>query len=247
MKHEIAIAGMTCQSCVGRVTKALQDVPQVSHVTVSLSPPVAMLDVTETVGLKTLRTAVQSVGEYDVNLAKPQSGAAASWLKTYYPLLLIVSFLIGGTVLLTFRRVASGEMTVMSDFMGLFFVTFAFFKLLDVRGFAKAFRSYDMIAEQSRAYGLAYPFIELTLGIAYLANSQFVSYIGNWFPTVVNFTTLVLMLLGTLGVISALKSSRKIQCACLGTVFNLPMSKVTLIENLSMALMAMLMLLRLVV
>jgi len=246
MKHEIAIEGMTCESCVGRVTSALQNVPEVSRVTVSLHPPVAKLRVRTSVGLKTLRNAVQSVGEYDVTLAKPTSGTTATWLKTYYPLLLIVAFLIGGTALLTFRRVASGEMTVMSDFMGLFFVTFAFFKLLDIRGFAKAFRSYDLIAEQSRVYGLIYPFIELTLGVAYLANSQFVAHFGAGFPTAVNFTTLVLMLLGSFGVIDALRSNRKIQCACLGTVFKLPMSKVTLIEDLSMALMAMLMLFRLV-
>ncbi len=247
MKHEIAITGMTCESCVGRVKAALQSVPEVSRVAVSLHPPVAKLNVSTSVTLKTLQNAVQSVGEYEVTLAKPTSGTTASWLQTYYPLLLIVAFLIGGTALLTFRRVASGEMTVMSDFMGLFFVTFAFFKLLDIRGFAKAFRSYDLIAEQSRVYGLVYPFIELTLGVAYLANSQFVAFFGMWFPTAVNFATLVLMLLGSFGVIDALRSNRKIQCACLGTVFKLPMSKVTLIEDLSMAVMAMLMLFRLVV
>jgi phage shock protein PspC (stress-responsive transcriptional regulator) len=49
--------------------------------------------------------------------------------------------------------------------------------------------------------------------------------------------------IGTVGVISALKSKRTIVCACLGGFFNLPMSYVTLFENLTMIAMAFIMLL----
>lgn len=233
MKHEVAISGMHCESCVGRVATALKEIPQVKDVSVSLEPPIATVDVGRTIKIGELRSAVKSVGDYDIT----KRVETTHWLTTYFPLLLIVSFIIGGTVLLAIRSGEVSESAIMSDFMGLFFVTFAFFKLLDIRGFAKAFKTYDLIAEQSRAYALAYPFIELTLGIAYL---------GRWFPAPVNFVTLVLMLIGSFGVIGAIRSKRKIQCACLGTVFNLPMSRVTLIENLTMAAMAMLVLFRLV-
>ncbi len=236
MKHEVTIAGMHCESCVGRVTKALSDIPEITSVSVTLNPPVARLDIAQNVGMKTLRGAVKSVGDYDITQAL-KSSPRVSWLKTYYPLLLIVGFLIAATTLLAYRAGQFDESAIMGDFMGLFFVTFAFFKLLDVRGFAKSFRTYDLIAEQSRAYGLAYPFIELGLGVAYLTRV---------YPLVTNFVTLVLMLIGTFGVIGALQSKRKIKCACLGTVFNLPMSKVTLIENLTMAFMALMVLYRLV-
>jgi hypothetical protein len=40
------------------------------------------------------------------------------------------------------------------------------------------------------------------------------------------------------GVVKALLARRKIRCACLGTVFNLPMSKITLIEDGLMLAMA---------
>ena len=47
-----------------------------------------------------------------------------------------------------------------------------------------------------------------------------------------------LMLIGTVGVLQSLLAKRTIQCACLGAVFNLPMSWVTLVEDLLMAGMA---------
>ncbi len=53
-----------------------------------------------------------------------------------------------------------------------------------------------------------------------------------------NVTTLVLMLVGSVGVFQTLLNKRVIQCVCLGTVLKLPMTKVTLAEDLSMATMA---------
>ena len=86
-------------------------------------------------------------------------------------------------------------------------------------------------------FGYLYPFIELGLGVAYLTGLL---------PIVTNAITLVIMLIGILGVSQALLAKRKIQCACLGTVFNLPMSKVTFIEDGLMAIMAGVMLLQLI-
>jgi hypothetical protein len=121
----------------------------------------------------------------------------------------------------------------MNDFMAGFFLVFSFFKLLNLSAFAQAYRGYDLIAAKSRAYAYAYPFIELALGLAYLVR---------WNPMVTNTITLVVMLVSTAGVLIALRKRQLIECACLGTVFKLPMSKVTLIEDLSMAAMAAVML-----
>jgi hypothetical protein len=73
----------------------------------------------------------------------------------------------------------------------------------------------------------------LSLGAAYLVGFQ---------PTITNVATLVIMILGLVGVTQALLAKRKIQCACLGTVFQLPMSSVTFIEDGLMAGMAVVML-----
>jgi cation transport ATPase len=150
-------------------------------------------------------------------------------LATYWPLLLVLLYILGGTVLLQWDSPRWSWHQAMSSFMGLFFVGFAFFKLLNVSKFATAFASYDLIAARSTGYGLAYPFIELGLGLAYLFGK---------FPTATNLATILLMGIGLIGVVRAVRSRRAIQCACLGTAFNLPMSSVTIIENSSMVLMA---------
>jgi hypothetical protein len=117
----------------------------------------------------------------------------------------------------------------MRHFMAGFFIVFSFFKLLDPPGFVSAYRGYDLVARRVPAWGWAYPFVELALGVAYLLA---------WAPVVTNIITLVLMLVGAGGVLKALLNKRAIRCACLGTALNLPMTKVTLVEDLTMAAMA---------
>jgi hypothetical protein len=65
-----------------------------------------------------------------------------------------------------------------------------------------------------------------------------VAYLTAFAPLATNAITLVVMGVSAVGVAKAIAAKRKIQCACLGTVFNLPMSKVTLIEDGLMILMA---------
>jgi hypothetical protein len=49
----------------------------------------------------------------------------------------------------------------------------------------------------------------------------------------------------SIGVIKSVIDKKQIRCACLGAVFNLPMSTVTIIEDLLMVAMSTLMLLHL--
>ncbi|VTS10483.1 Uncharacterized protein OS=Fibrella aestuarina BUZ 2 GN=FAES_2978 PE=4 SV=1 [Gemmata obscuriglobus UQM 2246] len=124
-------------------------------------------------------------------------------------------------------------MRAMGRFMAGFFLVFSFFKLLNLRAFADAYAGYDVVAAKWYGYGYVYPFIELGLGVAYL---------GHFAPLATNVVTLVVMGVSTVGVVKALAARRKIRCACLGTVFNLPMSAVTLVEDVLMVGMAVAML-----
>ena len=110
-----------------------------------------------------------------------------------------------------------------------FFIVFSFFKLLDLPGFADSYAMYDVIAERWKGWGYLYPFLELSLGVLYLIG------IGTSWAHV---GTLLLLGVGTLGVVRSNLQRKKIKCACLGTVFDLPMSTVTIVENLTMMLMA---------
>jgi hypothetical protein len=108
-----------------------------------------------------------------------------------------------------------------------FFLVFSFFKLLDVKAFAESFQMYDLLAAKLPVYGKVYPFIELGLGILCLIHFQvYYVYIAD----------IIIMGFGALGVIQSVLDKRKIRCACLGSVFNLPMSTITIIENSLMVL-----------
>lgn len=121
----------------------------------------------------------------------------------------------------------------MRHFMAGFFLVFSFFKLLDLPAFAAAFSNYDVIASRCPAYGYVYPFLELALGVFYLVN---------WQLRFVNLATVVLMAIGTVGVVHTLMEKKKVRCACLGAALNLPVATVTLIEDAGMGLMALAML-----
>ncbi len=90
----------------------------------------------------------------------------------------------------------------MQNFMGAFFLAFAFFKFLDLRGFADSYRMYDIVARRLPSYGFVYPFIELALGAAYIA--------GIW-PTAVNLATLVVTSVSSIGVIQSVLQKRRIR------------------------------------
>ena len=113
-----------------------------------------------------------------------------------------------------------------------FFIVFSFFKFLNLAGFAESYAMYDVLAKRVKAYGLIYPFLELLLGIAYLTNFE---------PKITYTATILLMSFSSIGVIQSVLYKKKIRCACLGAVFNLPMSRVTIIENLTMVVMAFMM------
>lgn len=242
MDKTFKLEGMHCGGCVSRITKALT--PFADKVQVTLDPPQAVLRGTHSdASLEVMQIALAGAGKYTMAPALPTFGASASadtgagdsegFFATYKPLLLIVAFLVGVTALVHTQTPGRHWHEWMADFMAGFFLVFSFFKLLNLDGFAQAYRGYDLIAARSTAYAYAYPFIELALGIAYLIR---------WQPQLTHWTTLVVMLLSAAGVLNALRKRQLIECACLGTVFKLPMSKVTLIEDLSMAAMAAVML-----
>ena len=122
----------------------------------------------------------------------------------------------------------------MHDFMGFFLLIFAMVKLFNLSSFATGFAKYDLLAARSRAYGLAYPFLELALGLAYLAR---------WQSQATYLATIVILTFGALGVLNTMRQGKQINCACMGQILDVPVSTITLTENLSMSVMALFMLL----
>lgn len=152
--------------------------------------------------------------------------------KQFIPLISIFLVIIAVTLVVSLISPSPDQFLWMRVFMGSFFVVFGLFKVLKLKGFAKAYREYDVIAKQSTVYSYFYPFLELALGIAYFFA---------WQMEVVNWITLVVMLVSVLGVYLKLRKREPVMCACLGVVFKIPMTWVTLIEDLLMAAMALIM------
>lgn len=249
------LTGLHCQACVRRVSDALA--PHATQVQVSLSPMQVTLTNTQA-DLTLLQAAVRSAGAYELlsgeskkekppipnakshefainNIAFKES---ANLLQTYRPLLILLAFILGASLLVQIGQHESHGMSVwqsitmhetMRYFMAGFFLSFSFFKLLDVTAFANAYAGYDLLAARWQGWGIVYPFVELALGLAYLANFQ---------PVLTNWATLIIMSFSAIGVIRAVRNKTRIQCACLGTVFKLPMSTVTIVEDVGMVLMA---------
>ncbi len=79
--------------------------------------------------------------------------------------------LIVGCLVLTFGVIArhTGDVSMnslTSNFIAGFYLIFSFFKALGLNGSADAYRSYDVVAQVSPAWGLAHPFFEPALGVA---------------------------------------------------------------------------------
>lgn len=155
-----------------------------------------------------------------------------SGLETYRPLIVIIALILLTTLALALKDSRMGLFSLdrtMSYFMAGFFIVFSGFKLLDLKGFAQGYSTYDLLARRVHVYGYIYPFLELALGISYLLSFA---------PFETNVATVILMTFSGLGVLESLAKKRKFVCACLGTIIKVPLTTVTLVEDFGMVAMA---------
>lgn len=240
MKHEFNITGMTCAHCQTTVQGLLRRVPGVTNVIVTRNPPQAVIEMEKHIDTATLQAALKDHPQYKLSEKpsytmhhpEPDEDPGSIW-QTYKPIMLIFAFILGVTVLVELNAEEIDLMRWMRYFMAGFFLVFSFFKLLDLQGFASSYMTYDIIAKKWFGWGYVYPFVELALGVFFLLN---------WMPIATNTATFVVMGISTIGVMQSLMARRTIRCACLGAVFNLPMSTITLVEDLLMVGMSAVML-----
>lgn len=231
MTHSYTITGMTCNSCVTKIKSALLKLPAVDEVSISLEDGEAQITMNEHLTSEELQEHITPLGTYRITEkgGHQMDTDTRSWWQTYKPIVLIFSYILVATSLVQLVQGGFQWMNWMRQFMGAFFLSFSFFKLLDLRAFADAYSSYDIIARRFRGWGYVYAFIELGLGLAFLTGI---------FPFWTNLVTCVVMSVSIIGVLQSVLNKQRIQCACLGTVFDLPMSTVTIIEDGLMILMS---------
>ena len=224
MEHTYKISGMTCNGCRADVEKRLQAVADVQNATVSLENEQAVISMNSHIALDTFQKAlpekyiIQEKKNVFDNSAFAKAEPTKSKLEQLKPLFLILGYITVATILLNYQRESWDE--AMLDFMGMFYIVFSFFKMLDLKGFPESFRMYDPLAKVLPIYGWLYPFLETALGLMFLMRFE----------------------ITTIGVTKTLLDKKSIQCACLGTALKLPMTEATFIENAIMIIMAVAML-----
>jgi copper chaperone CopZ len=233
MTHTYNISGMTCGSCVAKVKSELLKLGDVLSVDIQLSAPQATITMQKHIPVATLQETIAKAGNYLISEASDHpmehTGAETDGGNSYYPIILIFGYITATTLLVQFSHWQFSWMGWMSDFMAGFFLVFSFFKLMNLHGFAEGYRSYDVVAKKIPSYGYMYPFIELALGVAFLTRFN---------PLITNTVAFVVMGVSIIGVARSLINKSPFQCACLGTIIKLPLSKLTLFEDVLMVVMS---------
>lgn len=157
------------------------------------------------------------------------SGSMGHTVSDFYPLIGVLVVVCICTVM----SVLLFEQPAMTSFMGWFFLVFGALKVVRISAFVEAYQMYDLIAKRSTFYAYVYPFLELGFGCAYLFM---------WELKLVSAIVVIVMLISAFGVFLKLKAREEIPCACLGTVFKVPMTWVTFGEDILMAGMALMLL-----
>lgn len=237
MKHTYTVKGMTCNGCRTSVEDKLNAIPEVKNASVSLETSEATIEMSEHISIEKLQKALSDkyiIAEKNIfNANTVNVSEEKGDLEQLFPLFLIFGYIIIASILLNFKPWNTNGF--MLDFMGLFYIVFSFFKLLDLKGFPESFKMYDPLAKVVPIYGWLYPFIEVVLGLLFLMRIQI--------PLAL-IVTLILLGITTIGVTKTLLDKKSIQCACLGTALKLPMTKATFIENSVMIIMAVIMLIK---
>ena len=232
MRSILQISGMTCEGCKSSVENKLSSLDGVDNVKVDLARGQAVIysknPVSFSLIIETLPPKYSLINEQDINLdTHGEATIKGSKIKQLKPLFIILGYIFIASILLNYKNWNSSN--AMLDFMGLFYIIFSFFKILDVKGFSMSFRMYDPLAKQAPIYGYIYPFIEVILGMMFLIRFE---------VNIALILTLIVLGITTIGVTQTLINKRSIKCACLGTTLNLPMTEATFIENALMIIMA---------
>lgn len=231
--------GMTCNGCKTTVENSLNLLEQVKSSKADIRLGELTLILKKDIDLKSLQNSIPK--KYFINKEispsdrlteiKSDSSNKKSKLEELKPLFLILFYITSASILLNFKDWNRNDF--MLNFMGLFFIIFSFFKMLDLKGFSESFKMYDPLAKKISFYGMLYPFIETALGLMFLMKFEVFSAL---------ILSVLILGLTTIGVTKILISKKTIHCACLGTVLKLPMTEATFIENVIMIFMSIFML-----
>ncbi len=228
MKTTFKISGMTCNGCRSTVENKLSSLDGVDNAQVNLTNGEAIVYSKNPISFSLISNSLPSKYKVIRNIPDQDNEIIKSnKIKQLKPLFIILGYISVTSILLNFRNWNSTN--AMLDFMGLFYIIFSFFKILDIKGFSTSFKMYDPLAKKITIYGYIYPFIEILLGLMFLTRIE---------VNIALLITIIILGITSVGVTQTLLNKRTINCACLGTTLKLPMTEATFIENAIMITMA---------
>jgi len=230
MKQQFYIKGMHCDGCRNLLTRTLMDMPGVTSARINLDSGKTIIETSPAIAIDVLAEKIKKAGHYSLELKGPGAWSIAKKkLKTFRPLIIAFAIIITWTII--HQSMVGYEFhSAMLDFMGAFFLIFGGLKVINWKKFAESYRSYDPLAKVSKLYAYAYPAIEMYLGASYTFRL--------FSLTLANFLTVIILGIATVGIINVLDEDQPVKCACLGGFFNIPITLVTVAENLLMIIMA---------
>lgn len=116
--------------------------------------------------------------------------------------------------------------------MAVFFITFAAFKFVDIESFVRAYRSYDAVAQRIRPWAYTLPFVEAFMGFWYLLSEG---------PINLNILAIIITSTAFIGASREVRRKSRFRSTYFGTLIRLPISRVSLIGNAIMFVMALVM------
>ncbi|MBG92671.1 MAG: hypothetical protein CL792_01635 [Chloroflexi bacterium] len=254
MKNIYQVSGMTCQGCADTIEAGIKASLKIESVIVDLEKSELTIISDFSYDNSSVDTILGNLGNYGIassaghssfeiplnNIqlmpsvtSKPNTKSLLTAVSEYFfskkPILIALSIVIITSFSLQLSAENFDVNVWMKDYMGIFFVLFSFLKLLNIAGFSNTFKEYDIIAKYIPFFAVGYPFIELGLGLAFLSGTVlFFASLG----------TLLFMISQSIGVMNSLLHSQQIRCACMGSAVDLPISSLTLFENMVMIVMA---------
>ena len=145
-------------------------------------------------------------------------------IKSYLPIIYIYfSSILSVVFLILFFSLSFREIVLY--FLGIFILIFSFLKIINFKGFVDSFTEYDFISQKIKLYAYLFPFFELIFGLLFLFKIEILY---------LEVLCLIFFAINLVSVVNALTKKKKFVCACLGGLFEVPLSHVSLVENITM-------------
>lgn len=107
---------------------------------------------------------LERIKNHESRIMNEATNPSSNTKNSYMPLYVIIGLIFVSALAISYPFFNPSD--VITSFMAGFFIVFAGFKLIDLRGFAQGYSTYDLLAKRWFNYGYIYPFIELFFGLA---------------------------------------------------------------------------------